>query len=85
MPDWLNLKLKTSNLRHLMKVLVVEDEAQIASFIENGLKEQGFAVDLCDNGVDGLDFAQNQSYDAIVLDIMPVSYTHLTLPTTSFV
>lgn len=53
-----------------VKVLVVEDEKQIASFIENGLREQGFSVDVCRDGVEGLDFAMNQSYDAIVLDIM---------------
>tara|TARA_R110002096_G_scaffold200639_9_gene384699 strand:- start:11744 stop:12418 length:675 start_codon:yes stop_codon:yes gene_type:complete len=53
-----------------VKVLVVEDESQIASFIENGLKEQGFIVDVADNGIDGLDFATDRTYDAIVLDVM---------------
>lgn len=53
-----------------MKVLVVEDENQIAGFVRKGLEEQGFTVDLCDNGNDGYVLATTQSYDAIVLDIM---------------
>lgn len=53
-----------------MKILVVEDETRIAGFIRNGLLEKGFAVDVCDNGVDGLHQATTCSYDALVLDIM---------------
>ncbi len=48
----------------------MEDEIQISSFIENGLKEQGFIVDVANNGLDGLDFATDRAYDAIVLDVM---------------
>ncbi|MFT5465503.1 MAG: two-component system OmpR family response regulator [Verrucomicrobiales bacterium] len=53
-----------------VKVLVVEDEKQIASFVENGLKEQGFSVDVCRDGVEGMEMASSKAYDAIVLDIM---------------
>jgi len=53
-----------------MRVLVVEDEKQIAGFVKKGLEEQGFTVDVCDNGNDGYTLATTQSYDAIVLDIM---------------
>ncbi len=53
-----------------MKVLVVEDEKQIAGFVKKGLEEQGFTVDVCDNGNEGYALATTQSYDAIVLDIM---------------
>ena len=53
-----------------MKVLVVEDEKPIASFIRNGLEEHGYAVDLCDNGNEALTLATSRSYDALVLDIM---------------
>jgi two-component system, OmpR family, response regulator len=53
-----------------MKVLVVEDEKKISDFVVKGLKEQGFAVDLAENGEDGYYLATTQSYDAIVLDIM---------------
>jgi two-component system OmpR family response regulator len=53
-----------------MKVLLIEDERKISDFVTKGLKEQGFAVDLAENGEDGYYMATTQSYDAIVLDIM---------------
>ncbi|MCX7011382.1 MAG: response regulator transcription factor [Candidatus Sumerlaeota bacterium] len=53
-----------------MKVLVVEDEKRIASFVRKGLEEQGFAVDVCGDGIEGLHMAVTQTYDALVLDIM---------------
>jgi len=53
-----------------MRVLVVEDQERIASFIEKGLKEQGFTIDLVHDGDDGYGLALTEPYDAIVLDIM---------------
>ncbi len=53
-----------------MKVLVVEDDPKIRSFIHRGLKEQGFAVQLASDGDDGLSHAVSGSHDAIVLDVM---------------
>ena len=53
-----------------MKVLLVEDEAKIRSFIEKGLKAEGFVLDSVDNGDDALQLALHTPYDAIVLDIM---------------
>ena len=53
-----------------MKVLLVEDDLKILSFVKKGLKEQGFTVDTCDNGNDGYDLASGEPYDVIVLDIM---------------
>lgn len=53
-----------------MWVLVVEDEATIADAIRLGLEAEGFAVDLADRGDLGLEKAQTNSYDAIILDIM---------------
>lgn len=53
-----------------MRVLVVEDDTSIASFISRGLKEAGFAVDVASNGHDGLARAQSASYDAAVVDLM---------------
>ncbi|MAS95266.1 MAG: DNA-binding response regulator [Verrucomicrobiales bacterium] len=53
-----------------MRVLVVEDQERIASFVEKGLKEQGFVVDMTHNGDDGYGLATTEPYDAIVLDIM---------------
>ena len=53
-----------------MKILVVEDEIKIQSFIKKGLKAEGFAVDCVDHGEDGYILATQNSYDAILLDIM---------------
>ena len=53
-----------------MKILVVEDEAGVAQFIEQGLRESGYAVDVARDGMEGRDYALAIQYDAIVLDIM---------------
>ncbi|MBF0215868.1 MAG: response regulator transcription factor [Candidatus Omnitrophica bacterium] len=53
-----------------MKVLVVEDEKQVLSFIKKGFKEHGFAVDTAADGRDGFFLATGEDYDCIVLDIM---------------
>jgi DNA-binding response OmpR family regulator len=53
-----------------MRILVVEDEGQIAGFIRKGLEEQGFTVDCSADGDEGFRLATSQQYDAIVLDIM---------------
>ena len=53
-----------------MRVLLIEDDSKIASFIIKGLKAEGFAVDHEDNGEDGLHMALTEPYDAAVIDIM---------------
>jgi len=53
-----------------MRILVVEDEKKTASFIRKALQAEGFAVDACNNGDDGLTAATNTAFDGIVLDIM---------------
>jgi len=53
-----------------MRILVVEDDKKIASFVVNGLKQSGFAVDHSSDGEDGLFRAQSISYDAVVVDLM---------------
>lgn len=53
-----------------MNILVVEDEKKIASFVQKGLEEQGFAVEVSHNGDEAYVLAANRQYDAIVLDIM---------------
>lgn len=53
-----------------MRVLVVEDDRKIASFVVNGLKQSGFAVDHCGDGEDGLVYARTTPYDAAVVDVM---------------
>ena len=53
-----------------MRILVVEDDKKTASFIRKALRGEGFAVDVCHNGDDGLHLAETTPYDALVLDIM---------------
>jgi two-component system OmpR family response regulator len=53
-----------------MRVLVVEDEARMASLLERGLREEGYAVDVASDGPDGLWMATENDYDAVLLDIM---------------
>jgi len=52
-----------------LRILVVEDEKKVAHFVKKGLLEDGYAVDVVYNGRDGLNFATDQSYDLIILDI----------------
>jgi two-component system OmpR family response regulator len=53
-----------------MRVLVVEDDGQIASFVAKGLKQSGFAVDHCADGEEALTLAATTAYDAAIVDIM---------------
>src|SRR5216117_716597 len=53
-----------------MRILVVEDDKKIASFVVNGLKQSGYAVDHSSDGEDGLFRAQTIAYDAAVVDLM---------------
>ena len=53
-----------------MRVLVVEDDHSIAGFIAGGLRQEGFAVDVAEDGVAGLELARLGPYDAAVVDVM---------------
>jgi two-component system copper resistance phosphate regulon response regulator CusR len=53
-----------------MKILVIEDEIKTAKYLEKGLSEQGYVVDIVHDGEEGLFRAQNQIYDLIILDVM---------------
>ena len=53
-----------------LRILIVEDDKKIASFLIRGLKQAGFAVDHASNGVDGLELALAEPYDVAVVDIM---------------
>jgi DNA-binding response OmpR family regulator len=53
-----------------MRILVVEDEKRLASSLRTGLEAEGFAVDTAYDGVEGLWYAREHQYDAILLDIM---------------
>jgi len=53
-----------------LRILVVEDDKKIASFITKGLRQAGFAVDHAENGEDGLHLALSEPYDVAVIDVM---------------
>jgi DNA-binding response OmpR family regulator len=52
-----------------MRVLLVEDERKVASFIARALRENAYAVDVAETGEAGLSMAKSSAYDAILLDI----------------
>ena len=53
-----------------MRILVVEDDPDLAGFIQKGLREERYAVDCADEGEEGLLMAGTTSYDLIILDVM---------------
>lgn len=53
-----------------MRILVVEDDEKIASFVVKGLKQSGFAADQCADGEQALILAETTPYDAAVVDVM---------------
>ena len=66
-----------------MRLLVAEDDTRLLRSLTHILERERYLVDGVDNGEDALTYAETAEYDGLVLDIMmPVSYTHLTLPTT---
>src|SRR6266550_285704 len=54
----------------LMRILIVEDEPDLLRALARAVRDAGYAVDLADNGEDGLYNAENTDYDAIILDGM---------------
>jgi DNA-binding response OmpR family regulator len=53
-----------------MRILVIEDEVKVASFIRRALEEESYAVDVCDDGAKGLDMGRAGCYDLVILDLM---------------
>jgi DNA-binding response OmpR family regulator len=53
-----------------MKILVVEDEIKVASFLKKGLEQEYHSVDVANDGKKGLDLSLTEEYDLIILDIM---------------
>lgn len=53
-----------------MKILVIEDDKKVASFVARGLREDGYTVDVSHDGAEGLLNAHVYDYDALVVDIM---------------
>jgi DNA-binding response OmpR family regulator len=64
------LAIDTCEMISLMRVLVVEDEKKVASFIAKGLQEEGYAVDVLHDGENGASQAVGFDYDLVVLDLM---------------
>jgi two-component system OmpR family response regulator len=62
-----------------VRVLIIEDDKDVASFIQKGLAQAGWNVDHADNGKDGLFLATTESYDALVVDRMLPGVDGLTL------
>ncbi len=54
----------------VVRILVVEDDPKIGSFVVKGLKQAGFAVDIAADGERGLELASITNYDAAVVDIL---------------
>jgi DNA-binding response OmpR family regulator len=54
----------------MLRILVIEDEARILSFLSRALEAEGFTVDGADNGVDGLERATRGNYDLLILDLL---------------
>ena len=53
-----------------MRILVVEDDQKVANFIQNGLEQEGCAVDVLREGTPAGDQARTIDYDAVILDLM---------------
>jgi len=62
-----------------MRVLLVEDDKKLASYIEKGLKEAGFAVDRAEQGDEGLRLVLGSLYDVAIVDVMLPQLDGLTL------
>lgn len=62
-----------------MRILLVEDDTDLAQFIRKGLKEEQYAVDVAADGEKGLELALNNAYDLLILDIMLPKLDGLTL------
>lgn len=66
-----------------VKVLLVEDEKKIASFVRNGLEERDVVVDVCHRGDEGYELATTRCYDGILLAVLllaPLALPHATEP-----
>ncbi len=69
----------SAEVTHDMRILLVEDDRKIASFIVEGLNQAGYAVDAVINGEDALDLATSNPYDVAVVDVMLPHMDGLTL------
>src|SRR5579864_201001 len=54
----------------MMRVLLAEDDRDVADYVRRGLEEEGYSPTVCFDGASALRIAQSTSFDAIVLDVM---------------
>ncbi len=59
-----------SKTQNLMKILLVEDDVKIASFVAKGLREASYTVDISENGEEGCELGRKNNYDAAIVDLM---------------
>ena len=64
------MNLATGALAHTMRILVVEDEKKVASFIKKGLQQEGYAADTVHDGQEAIQNATAFDYDLVILDLM---------------
>ena len=62
-----------------MRILVIEDDPEVASYLCKGLDESGHTVDQADDGKNGLVLATSEDYDAIIIDRMLPGIDGLTI------
>ena len=62
-----------------MKLLLIEDNKEVSTYIAKGMKESGHVVDCADNGKDGLFLATTEKYDAMIVDRMLPELDGLTI------
>ena len=62
--------VQKSGTKDFMRILLVEDDLNLAQFIRKGLKEEQYAVDFAPDGTEGLELALLNPYDLLILDIM---------------
>lgn len=62
-----------------MRILIIEDDSEVAAFVESGLVQSGYVVDRADSGKDGLFLATTESYDALIIDRMLPEVDGLTI------
>ena len=62
-----------------MRILIIEDERHLAKILKKGLEENGFIVDMCHDGEEGLYMAETYPFDAILLDILLPKMDGLTI------
>jgi DNA-binding response OmpR family regulator len=73
------LALRAVKQEHAVRILIIEDDRKISSFLEKGFREAGYAADVAADGEEGLTLARQDFYDAIIADLMLPKLDGLTM------